>query len=124
MEWRDSLSHHAVSLGHLRAHQPAGAGGRPNFPLTAISCCRLALSAECWRAGCIAFRTDPIHNFRDFLDVDDRLGNAHWLVQHNGGVFLPPWGKAEQWTLSVQHTEDDARRFVDNFEAFARALRE
>jgi hypothetical protein len=23
----------------------------------------------------------------------------------------------------VQHTEDDARRFVDNFEAFARALR-
>jgi hypothetical protein len=23
----------------------------------------------------------------------------------------------------VQHSEDDARRFVDNFEAFARALR-
>jgi glutamate-1-semialdehyde 2,1-aminomutase len=38
-------------------------------------------------------------------------------------VFLPPWGKAEQWMLSVQHTEDDARLFVDNVEAFAEALR-
>ena len=39
----------------------------------------------------------------------------HWLVQHNGGVFLPPWGKVEQWLLSVQHTEDDVDRFVANF---------
>ena len=37
---------------------------------------------------------------------DDRWGHAHWLYQHNGGVFLPPWGKGEQWTLSVQHTDE------------------
>ena len=36
-------------------------------------------------------------------------GHLHWLVQHNGGVFLPPWGKVEQWLLSVQHDEDGRR---------------
>jgi glutamate-1-semialdehyde 2,1-aminomutase len=64
--------------------------------------------------GCIAFRADPIRNYRDFLDVDENLGQAHWLVQHNGGVFLPPWGKIEQWLISVQHTDADVDRFVTN----------
>jgi glutamate-1-semialdehyde 2,1-aminomutase len=73
--------------------------------------------------GSITFSARRVRNYRDFLGIDDRFSQAHWLFQHNGGVFLPPWGKAEQWTLSVQHTEEDARRFVDNFEAFARALR-
>ena len=73
--------------------------------------------------GSITFSGSRVRNYRDFLALDDRFSQAHWLFQHNGGVFLPPWGKAEQWTLSVQHTEDDARRFVDNFESFARALR-
>jgi glutamate-1-semialdehyde 2,1-aminomutase len=73
--------------------------------------------------GSVTFSGPRVRNYRDFLDLDDRFSQAHWLFQHNGGVFLPPWGKAEQWTLSVQHSEDDARRFVDNFETFARALR-
>jgi glutamate-1-semialdehyde 2,1-aminomutase len=73
--------------------------------------------------GSVTFSARRVRNYRDFLEIDDRCSQAHWLFQHNGGVFLPPWGKAEQWTLSVQHSEDDARRFVDNFEAFARALR-
>jgi glutamate-1-semialdehyde 2,1-aminomutase len=73
--------------------------------------------------GSVTFSGRTVRNYRDFLELDDRFSQAHWLFQHNGGVFLPPWGKAEQWTLSVQHSEDDARRFVDNFGAFARALR-
>src|SRR5215210_1487221 len=73
--------------------------------------------------GSVTFSGRRVRNYRDFLELDDRLSQAHWLFQHNGGVFLPPWGKAEQWTLSVQHSENDARRFVDNFGAFARALR-
>ena len=40
-------------------------------------------------------------------------------MQHNGGVFLPPWGKVEQWLLSVQHEEEDVDRFVANFAPFA-----
>lgn len=64
--------------------------------------------------GCITFLPEPTRNFRDFLKVDGRYGEAHWLVQHNGGVFLPPWGKIEQWLISVQHTNEDVDRFVGN----------
>jgi glutamate-1-semialdehyde 2,1-aminomutase len=72
--------------------------------------------------GCVIFSDSPVRNYREFLEVDDRFSHCHWLFQHNGGVFLPPWGKAEQWLLSVQHTEEDVDRFLDNFESFARAL--
>jgi glutamate-1-semialdehyde 2,1-aminomutase len=69
--------------------------------------------------GCVTFRTEPIRDYRDFLEVDASLGQAHWLVQHNGGVFLPPWGKVEQWLLSVQHTDADVDRFVANLARLA-----
>ena len=72
--------------------------------------------------GCIAFRAEPIRSYRDFLGVDDRLGQAHWLVQHNGQVFLPPWGKIEQWLISVQHTDADVDRFVANVATLADAV--
>jgi glutamate-1-semialdehyde 2,1-aminomutase len=65
--------------------------------------------------GCVAFAPERVRNYRDFLRVDDRWGNLHWLMQHNGGVFLPPWGKVEQWLLSVQHSDDDVDRLVANF---------
>jgi glutamate-1-semialdehyde 2,1-aminomutase len=72
--------------------------------------------------GCITFRADPVRDYRDFLQVDARLGHAHWLVQHNGGVFLPPWGKVEQWLLSVQHEPSDVDRFARNFTRFTTAV--
>ena len=37
----------------------------------------------------------------------------------NSGVFMTP-GVDEEWTLSVLHTYDDLRRYVDVFEVFAR----
>jgi glutamate-1-semialdehyde 2,1-aminomutase len=73
--------------------------------------------------GCITSSPTPVRDYREFLAIDDRFSHCHWLFQHNGGVFLPPWGKAEQWLISVQHTEEDLDRFLDNFETFARALR-
>ena len=72
--------------------------------------------------GCICFRAEPVRNYRDFLTIDDRYGHAHWLVQHNGGVFLPPWGKVEQWLMSVQHTDEDVDRFVANFDELVTRL--
>jgi glutamate-1-semialdehyde 2,1-aminomutase len=69
--------------------------------------------------GCVVFRPEPVRDYRGFLEVDDRYSHAHWLVQHNGGVFLPPWGKIEQWLISVQHNEEDIDRFVANFATFA-----
>ena len=72
--------------------------------------------------GCVTFRRERVREFRDFLGIDARLGHLHWLVQHNGGVFLPPWGKVEQWLLSVQHDRDDVDRFATNFARFAQAV--
>ncbi|MGO8959906.1 MAG: aspartate aminotransferase family protein [Streptosporangiaceae bacterium] len=73
--------------------------------------------------GCVVFSAKPVRNFRDFLSIRDSFSHAHWLFQHNGGVFLPPWGKIEQWLISVQHDETDIDRFVDNFATFAAAVR-
>ena len=72
--------------------------------------------------GCITFLAEPTRNLRDFFAIDDRYGQAHWLFQHNGGVFLPPWGKIEQWLISVQHATEDIDRFVANVETFAGEL--
>ena len=72
--------------------------------------------------GCVTFSDKKMRNYRDFLDAHGDSSHLHWLFQHNGGVFMPPWGKAEQWTLSVQHTTEDAQRFVDNFRTFAQAV--
>jgi glutamate-1-semialdehyde 2,1-aminomutase len=72
--------------------------------------------------GCVTFVPGEVHDYRGYLGIDERLGHLHWLVQHNGGVFLPPWGKVEQWLISVQHTSADADRFVANFDRFAAAV--
>lgn len=92
--------------------------------------CETAIGEACLPAhvvaigakGCVTFIADPVRNFRDFLTLDERYSHCHWLFQHNGGVFLPPWGKAEQWLLSAQHTEQDAELFVGNFARFVAAL--
>jgi glutamate-1-semialdehyde 2,1-aminomutase len=72
--------------------------------------------------GCVTFSTEPVRDYREFLEIDDRYNHAHWLFQHNGGVFLPPWGKTEQWLIGVQHDDSDVDRFLGNFERFARAV--
>ena len=73
--------------------------------------------------GCVVFSPSPVRDYRGFLEIDDRCSHAHWLFQHNGGVFLPPWGKIEQWLISVQHDESDIDRFIGNFADFARTIR-
>jgi glutamate-1-semialdehyde 2,1-aminomutase len=74
--------------------------------------------------GCVVFAPGPVRDYRDFLTVDDRYSHAHWLFQHNGGVFLPPWGKTEQWLISVQHETADIDRLIANFGTFAAAVKE
>ena len=72
--------------------------------------------------GCVTFKPEPVRDFRDFLGVDDRYSHAHWLVQHNQGAFLPPWGKVEQWLLSAQHDQADIDLFARNFQDFVSAV--
>lgn len=72
--------------------------------------------------GSVVFHDRPATNYREFLKIDTAVSHCHFLVQHNGGVFLPPWGKSESWTLCVAHDEDDVDRYSGNVEALAEAI--
>ena len=72
--------------------------------------------------GAVTYRAERVRNYRDYLEVNEDLGYINWLVQLNRGVFMAPWGKSENWTLSVQHSEADVRRYVDNFQQMADAI--
>jgi glutamate-1-semialdehyde 2,1-aminomutase len=69
--------------------------------------------------GSVEFRREPIHEYRDLWDIDDRVPQLAWLWQLNRGVFKSPGSKWESWTTSIVHSEDDVRRYVDNLEEFA-----
>ncbi len=64
--------------------------------------------------GSVVFHDTPSRNYREFLRISTAISHLHFLVQHNGGVFLPPWGKSESWTLSVAHTHEHGARYVRN----------
>jgi glutamate-1-semialdehyde 2,1-aminomutase len=72
--------------------------------------------------GSVVFHDTPARNYREFLRISTAISHLHFLVQHNGGVFLPPWGKSESWTLSVAHTHDDGQRYAANVARLAAAL--
>jgi glutamate-1-semialdehyde 2,1-aminomutase len=71
--------------------------------------------------GGITYRKDRVRNYRDYLDIDKRWAYVSWLYQCNRGVLMAP-GAEENWTLSVQHSEEDVQRYVDNFRELARDL--
>jgi glutamate-1-semialdehyde 2,1-aminomutase len=72
--------------------------------------------------GSVIYSKQPVREYRDAVGIDERISYLAWLFQQNRGVFKSPWTKQETWTLSVFHTEDDAARYVANFEEFAAAV--
>jgi glutamate-1-semialdehyde 2,1-aminomutase len=71
--------------------------------------------------GCVSYRPEPLSNYRDFLECNVELFAASWPWMVNRDVFMTP-GDEEQWTLSVQHTEDDIRVYVEAFAEFCAEL--
>jgi glutamate-1-semialdehyde 2,1-aminomutase len=72
--------------------------------------------------GSIDWRIEPIHEYRDLWEIDDRVPQLAWLWQLNRGVFKSPGSKWESWTSSIVMSDEDAQRYVDNFESFAQAI--
>jgi glutamate-1-semialdehyde 2,1-aminomutase len=72
--------------------------------------------------GSVVFHDRPATNYREFLAIDTAVSHAHYLVQHNHGVFLAPWAKTESWTLSVAHDDADGERYVANVGRLAAEL--
>jgi glutamate-1-semialdehyde 2,1-aminomutase len=72
--------------------------------------------------GSITYKADRVRNYRDYLSVDKPTAYLSWLYQCNRGVLMAP-GAEENWTLSVQHSQEDVQRYVDNYAEMARDLR-
>jgi glutamate-1-semialdehyde 2,1-aminomutase len=71
--------------------------------------------------GCVSYRKEPLTNYRDFLETIPELFYASFTWMINRGLFMTP-GDEEQWTISVQHSEDDIRKYVDTYGEFCQEL--
>ena len=71
--------------------------------------------------GCVSYRSQPLKNYRDFLETNEKLYYASYPYMMNRGIFMTP-GDEEQWTVSVQHNEEDVQKYVDAFDEFCREL--
>ncbi len=71
--------------------------------------------------GCVMFTAGRVTNYRDFIGLDGDLWAASFYFLANRGILLPP-GPDDQWTLSVQHTEEEIDRFISTFRDFAQEL--
>ena len=66
--------------------------------------------------GCVNFAAGKITDYESFIKYQDfELCNLAWLYNINRGVIMAP-GREEEWTLSVQHTDEDIDRYVDAFD--------
>ncbi len=70
--------------------------------------------------GCVNFALDKITDYESFIkNQDHELVALAWLYNINRGVIIAP-GREEEWTLSVQHTDEDIDRYVNAFEELVR----
>lgn len=72
--------------------------------------------------GCVTFSPTKIVDYESFIaNQDVELTHLGWLYAMNRGIFMTP-GRDEEWTLSVQHTIEDADRYIAAFEEMAHDL--
>jgi glutamate-1-semialdehyde 2,1-aminomutase len=99
-------------LGTLLADGCRGAIASNDIPAHAVD-----LGAK----GCVSYRPERLRNYRDFLECDADLFAASWPWMVNRGIFMTP-GDEEQWTISVQHGDEEIGRYVDAFGEFCAEL--
>ena len=72
--------------------------------------------------GCITWTTKPLRNYRDYKSTDFSIAELSWLFSLNRGIITPP-GLDEQWLISLAHGQKEVDLLVEDFRAFAQALR-
>ena len=72
--------------------------------------------------GCITWSTTPLRNYRDYKETDFAIAELSWLFSLNRGIITPP-GLDEQWLISLAHGQKEVDLLVEDFRAFAQALR-
>ncbi|HJX07420.1 MAG TPA: aspartate aminotransferase family protein [Actinomycetota bacterium] len=71
--------------------------------------------------GCVSYRSTKLTSYRDFLETVTDLYWASYPWMVNRGIFMTP-GDEEQWTISVQHTEDDIQQYIEAFGSYCQEL--
>lgn len=72
--------------------------------------------------GCVTFSPVKVVDYESFkANQSAELANLAWLFNMNRGVFMTP-GREEEWTLSVEHTDEAIDAYVDCFEELAAAI--
>jgi glutamate-1-semialdehyde 2,1-aminomutase len=72
--------------------------------------------------GCVTWSKDPVRNYRDYKATDFAIAELSWLWSMNRGIITPP-GLDEQWLISFAHGQKEIDLLVEDFRAFAVALR-
>jgi glutamate-1-semialdehyde 2,1-aminomutase len=72
--------------------------------------------------GCVTFSPARVVDYETFkAHQDAELTELSWLWNMNRGIYATP-GREEEWTLSVQHTDEAVDRYVAVFDELAREL--
>jgi glutamate-1-semialdehyde 2,1-aminomutase len=72
--------------------------------------------------GCVTFSPVKVTDYESFMEnQNEALSHLAWLYAMNRGVFMTP-GREEEWTLSVQHSFEDADAYISMFEEMAHDL--
>ena len=73
-------------------------------------------------SGTVYFVDHPVRNWRDFLTVDGDRSMLYYYHCLNSGLIPSGTGPDEQWTISVQHTDDDVDRHLEILGSVAERL--
>lgn len=74
-------------------------------------------------SGTVHFSKTPVKDWRTFLRNDTATWYLFYLSMLNRGIIPTGTGPDEQWTLSVQHTQDDVDRAIETFQLISEDLR-
>ena len=75
--------------------------------------------------GIVQFTDADITNYREFVaNIDDEFHTLFWFGMLEQGIIPHPYGARQQWTISVQHTEDHVEETIEAFKHVAPRLAE
>jgi glutamate-1-semialdehyde 2,1-aminomutase len=74
-------------------------------------------------SGTVHFSEKPVKDWRSFLETDVATWFLFYISMMNRGIIPTGTGPDEQWTLSVQHNEEDVNRSIETFKSIAGGLK-
>jgi glutamate-1-semialdehyde 2,1-aminomutase len=75
-------------------------------------------------SGVLSFSKKTVRNWRDFQKTNVGSWFLYYLMMINRGIIPAGTGPDEQWTVSVQHSEDDVERHIEVFKQIAPTLKD